>query len=487
MSAYLEETLRRPPVAALFAGVALLLAAVVYPLGAQIAREDYRALLVSAVVAQTVWVFVKWRTSVLAFMVYVVAEGFLLNYFHTIPELNLLKDLWTVAMFGGLAWILAARGAGSPFPMTAWMVPFLAFAAVYVMEVFNPALPNILVGLVGVRTTLLFFLLMPVGYWYFESRQRVLDFFWFMVWLSIPVALFGLLQYWLGPAWLVSLSPGFNRAIVFAIGEERGSSTLVYFRTLSTFVHTGGFGQYLGFQMLIVVAVWCAPSMRRRRWLLAGVFVLLCLALLTTGSRGSLVSFVVAAGLLFALQRRLTRIVPILLLVPVLLFGSVYAIGPEFVDRFETILDLDYVTRRNAPLFFGFLQEAMQGSDWAGMGAGYASVAARHVGPTPLNVGVMENGLAKMRWEAGLPGMVLYLVFILALMRESLRASAGVADPDLRWLVAACGLFIFTCLLTVTLGTPFDASPSNTYIWFFAGFLARAPQLSNATPEGARA
>jgi hypothetical protein len=486
MSAYLEETLRRPPVAALLAGIALLLAVVAYPLGAQIAREDYRALLVSAVVAQTVWVFVKWRTSVFAFMVYVVVEGFLLNYFHTIPELNLLKDLWTVAMFGGLAWILAARGVGSPFPMTSWMVPFLAFAVVYVMQVFNPALPNLLVGLVGVRTTLLFFLLMPVGYWFFESRRRVLDFFWFMVWLSVPVALFGLVQYWMGPAWLTSLSPGFNRAITFAIGDGRGSSPLMYFRTLSTFVHTGGFGQYLSFMMLIVVALWCMPSMRPRRLVLAGMFTVLCTALLTTGSRGSLVAFALAACLLLVLHRRVTRLVPLLLVLPLLLWASIFVADAAFVERFETILDLDYVARRNMPLFFGGLDDAMRGSDWAGMGAGYASVAARHVGPTPMNVGVLENGLAKIRWEAGLPGLVLYAVFISAMMLDSLRVPARIPDRELRWLVTACGLFLFTCLLSVSLGTPFDASPSNTYIWFFAGFLARSPQLADPAPQAVR-
>jgi len=36
-------------------------------------------------------------------------------------------------------------------------------------------------------------------------------------------------------------------------------------------------------------------------------------------------------------------------------------------------------------------------------------------------------------------------------------------------------------LLLVPMGTPFDVSPMNVYLWFFAGFLGRAPLLGGET------
>jgi hypothetical protein len=471
-------TLRRPaatlPVAL---AVVVLLSALLYWMATNIAHEHYRNVLIAAVLAQAFWVGVRWRTSVYVFMIYVVAEGFLVNYFWNVPELNLLKDVFVAALFVVLASRFVGRGV-FPIPRTPWMLPFAAFAVVYCLQIFNPSLPNLLVGLVGIRATLLYALLMPVGFWFFESRERTIGFFAFLTLVSIPVALFGIYQYYVGPAWLTSLSPGFARAVYYAYGSSYSEET-AYFRTFSTFVHTGGFGLYLTFMMLVCLALWSMQAFRRYRKLVAAIFLLLFLALMTTGSRGSFVWFFLSAGLLVVSERGARRLIPLIVLALLLLWGSLFVVGPGFVERFETLLDVDYVQQRNMPLLYWALVEALK-SDWTGYGAGYASVASRHVGVTPLNGTVVENGLAKIRWEAGLPGLLLYALFIALFLVDCLRAPSRVRDPDLRWICSACAAFLFFSVVNVAMGTPFDSSPSNTYIWFFAGLLARAPFLPSA-------
>src|SRR3970040_2102894 len=79
-----------------------------------------------------------------------------------------------------------------PVPRTSWILPFVLFGLVYTAQVFNPHLPNILVGLIGLRVSLLYALLMPVGYWFFDSRERSVRFFIFLTLISIPVAAFGI-------------------------------------------------------------------------------------------------------------------------------------------------------------------------------------------------------------------------------------------------------------------------------------------------------
>lgn len=459
-------------ITALFAAVAIGWVA------PRLARGSYRELIIAAVLFQSVWIFLHWRASVYAFMVYVIVEGFLINYFDGVSALNLVKDVFVVLLFFVLAAVLIARG-NFPVPRLPWMLPFAAFAAVYIGEVFNPNLPNILVGLVGVRTTLLYFLLVPVAYWFFDSRERVLRFFVFMAVVSVPVAAFGIVQYYMGPEWMAAMSPGFNRAVFYAYGLNPTPETM-YFRTFSTFVHTGGFAQYLVFLMLITLALWSVPRMRSHRPWIAVLFILLFLAQLTTGGRTSMVWFVAAVVFWFFVQRASLRLSPVLILLPALLIGTVSVFGEGFVERYSSILDFEYVKGRNLPLLTGWLEESMK-SSWAGLGAGYASVAARHVGATPLNMNVVENGVAKVRFEAGLAGMVLFIVFVLVLAFHCIRQALLVRTPELRWFTTACAAFILVNLLSVSMGTPFDASPTNTYIWFIAGFLAKARLLDGGS------
>jgi hypothetical protein len=444
-------------------------------LAQSIAGERYRDVLLAVALAQIAWIGVRWRVSVYLFMVYVAAEGFVINFFHSIPELNLLKDVFAVCLFAALALVLVLKRESLFFPALPWVVAFAAFSGVYILQVFNPALPNLLVGLVGVRTTMLFFVLAPVAYWFFDSRERVFEFFEFMTWLSVPVALFGIVQSWLGPGWVVSLSPGFSRAVYYAVGS-RGLTEASYFRTFSTFVHTGGFALFLSFMLLVTVALWILPAWRSRRLILAGVFVLQFWAFLSTGGRGAFVILILSMGILLVTNPVARRFLPLVLAIPAVFFASAYVTGRGFQERYETLLDFDYLVQRNAPLVGGWLAESMK-SDWVGLGAGYASVASRHVGVTPLNANVVENGLAKIRFEAGLPGLVLYVIFLLCIQMECFLGPRRIRDPEIRWLVTVCAIFVAFNTGLVFAGTPFDITPTNTYLWFFLGLMARASRL----------
>jgi hypothetical protein len=231
--------------------------------------------------------------------------------------------------------------------------------------------------------------------------------------------------------------------------------------------------------MLITLALWAVPAMRRHRKWIALALAVQFLAQLTTGGRSSLIYFVVAVLMVLLLQRGTIRLAPVLVLLPILFVGTIGVVGPGFIERYSSVLNVEFERDRNMPLLTGWLSESMK-ADWAGLGAGYACVASRHVGITALNVGVVENGLAKIRFEAGWPGLVLYVVFILSMMLYCLRQALQVRDIQTRWFSSACATFLIVNLATVIMGTPFDASPTNVYIWFFAGFLARAPLLDRA-------
>jgi hypothetical protein len=442
----------------------------------QISRDQAQNVLLAVLALQLLWIPMRWRASVYAFMVYVLIEGFMLNYFWNLPQLNLAKDVFILALFVVLA-VATVTKRIFPIPWTGWLLPFLFFSLIYFIQVFNPKLPNIMVGLVGVRVMLLFALLVPIAYWFFDRRERIMRFFLFMAMASIPVSLFGIFQYFVGPGWLVTISPGFVRTLIFAVGDPAKGEAL-YFRTLSTFVSTGSFANYLWFMMIVSVALLNMKSLRAHRaWVLIAL-VLQFLAQLTSGGRGPFVFFGVSLVLFLSMRGKGFRLVPVLALLVIVFVVGLNLLGPVIQGRFQTILDWNLVRARNVPLGIGWLTSAMA-SDPMGYGAGYATVASRHAGVTDLNQKPVENTLARVRFETGIFGFLVYLVFIAAALVECIRVPTAIRNSELAWPAAACAAFILVNLtVSLPFATPFDISPSNVYIWFFLGFLARVRQLA---------
>jgi hypothetical protein len=443
----------------------------------QAARGNYRDLLTAFIILQSLWIILFWRMGVYMFMGYVVVEGFLVNYFYQVPALNLVKDVFVSLLFLTVAVMLIIRHR-APFPRLGWVLPFAGFALVYTAQIFNPNLPTILVGLVGIRVTLFYFLLTPVAYWFFDSTERVVKFFLFMVALSIPVSAFGIVQYFKGPAWMMSISPGFERAVFFAWTTDSGGVTSGAFRTFSTFVHTGGFSLYLALMMLVTAALWGLFRVSWQRMVIGAILLLQFFALLPTGSRGAFLQFILCVCIWWFFQRGSMRLAPALLLLPIFFYAATLLLGTGFLDRFSTLLDPTVVRERNVPLISGWLEESMK-TDWAGLGAGIASTASRHVAETALDIGVVENGLAKMRIEAGIPGLILYVIFLVSFLFSCARQAFRVPDPRVRWFATPVAAFVVLNVLLTPVGTPFDISPTNVYLWFFAGFLGRATTLSS--------
>jgi hypothetical protein len=439
------------------------------------AQGDYRDLLVSFVILQSLWIVLFWRMGVYLFMTYVVLEGFLINYFDGLSQLNLVKDVFVSLLFLSIAVMLILKRR-APFPRLAWAIPFAGFALIYAAEIFNPNLPSIAVGLVGLRVKLFYCLLTPVAYWFFDSRQRVVRFFLFMVALSIPVSAFGIVQYIKGPDWMISISPGFARAVFFAWSDENGGS----FRTFSTFVHTGGFSQYLALMMLVTAALWGLFRMQTQRIVIGAVLLLQFFALMTTSGRTSFIIFFVCVAFWWFFQRGSLRLAPVVVLMPVFFYAATLLLGTSFLDRFATVFDPQVVRERNMPLMTGWLTESMK-ADWAGLGAGYASLGSRHVAETPLNGGAVENGLAQIRYEAGVPGLIFYVVFLVTFVFSCARETFRVRDPTVRWFATPVAAFVIVNVMLVPIGTPFDVMPTSIYLWFFAGFLGRAATLD---PDG---
>ncbi len=435
----------------------------------RVAYQQYMPLIAGVfIVADICFTFAWWRASVYLFAFYVLVEGFLINAYGS-TALNLLKDAQLLLIFFRLAVALIARRM-FPVPHTGWVVPFFGFAVYYTAEIFNPLLPTILVGLIGARVTLLFFLCFIVGYWFFDDREQVIRFLRFQNWISIPIAIFGVVQYFTGPELLLRISPGFQRAIFYA-NDPKHPEMGFYFRTISTFASTAGLSQFLWVAAMLSIALMMISPRPMDKIMTRVALLAQACGTLSTGGRGPFILLFVSLFLAFGLMGRVRQAIMPSLFIVACLFASLLFLGPTVQARFASIFDMEMVRDRNMALAVGEF-EAAGDSPIVGLGAGIGCAASNRLESTSVAVVGSENQFARIRNECGLAGLALFSVFTAGLLLETYRQARALRDHDLKVIGCVVASFCITNILTFPIGQPLDIPPMNFYFWFFLGLLA---------------
>jgi len=433
----------------------------------RVAYEQYVPLIVGVFIfADICFTFAWWRASVYLFAVYVLIEGFLVNAF-SVPALNLLKDVQLLLIFFRLALALIARRT-FPVPHTGWIVPYFLFAIYYIAEIFNPLLPSILVGLIGARVTLLYFLCFVVGYWFFNDWNQVIRFLRLHNCLSIPISIFGVVQYFTGPDLLLRISPGFQRAIFWAY-DPSNLSVGYYFRSISTFASSGGFSQYLWVAAVLTLALLrLSPRPMDRVLCIIALLAQTC-GTLSTGGRGPFLLLFASLYLAYWFLGRMRQAVAISALLMICFGVGILFLGPLVRTRYATVLDLEMIRERNEGLAVGEFGSSMD-SPIVGLGAGSACNATLRAFPD-ARVLVSENQFARIRNEGGLAGLGLFIALTLAMSFETWRATRRLVNPRLKFIGCYVAAFCLTNIIIFPIGQPLDTPPVNFYFWFLLGLL----------------
>ncbi|HKM89473.1 MAG TPA: hypothetical protein VJX29_02575 [Candidatus Acidoferrales bacterium] len=458
----------------------LVIAALVLPwLAMRIAYAQYARVLVAVIlVADMCITYAWWRVSVYLLLGYILIEGFLINAF-SMPELNLLKDAQIGLLCLRLATSTIARRI-FPIPRADWVVPFLLFAMVYTAEIFNPNLPSILIGLVGMRVTLEFSVCFVIGYWFFNDSEQVLRFLHFHNWLSLPISAFGIVQYFTGPELLLRISPGFARAIFYAFDASDPSSA-TYFRTISTFASTSGFSLYLWIAAILTLTLMLVSTRPSDKVVCRVALLMQACALLTTGCRGPFVLLFAAVFLGFTLMRRLRQAFAGALILIVFFTASTLFLGERVERRFATLLDFEMIRDRNSSIGLGEIEEATD-SPIVGYGAGMGCAASSRVFPDLVILG-SENQFARIRYEAGLAGLVLFLGATIILFLDTVRKAISFRDPRFRTIGCLVASIPLISMLTFAIGMPLDVPPINFYFWFLIGLLQALLRIETAEAQ----
>ena len=448
---------------------------------------DLRIVLVFAGAGAFLWAMVNWRLAVQVVMVLLVMEGAIRKWvFPGAQDLvYLAKDVLLVGVYLGFMRD-PQRSRLRPPPLPTLYFALVAGALVGVLEIFNPQLPNLLVGAFGFKAYFLYVPLLFVLPATFLDDRSLIVFLRRYILLSIPVGLLAVAQFFSPSSSLLNTYARSDEvAGAYANGggyvSTFGSSE--YVRVTATFSYITGYGSYLVAITILVLAYLAATRWRLRHSVAALVALgMAALGMLMTGSRGP----VLMLALLFPIYWWLAVIrggdggatFGRLLIGGALLAVLLVSVGSDalgaFIGRASSTSDI--AGRLIAPFTSPFELLPDAGPAGFGIGATHQTATAFTKGSVPyywLHGLGTESESGRVMLELGPVGFLLVYFVRVYLIGFALRQVFVLRTAFHRSLATACLLFFLAQLLGSVV---FDVT-SDLYFWFFGGLLLAAMRL----------
>ncbi len=433
-----------------------------------------RTLLVLAGVAAILWSRARWRQAVQVGMVLLILEGAIRKWvFPGAQDLvYFAKDVFFLGAY--LGWFQERpRLARLRVPALPMLFMALGLAAAYgLLQVFNPRLPNFLVGILGFKAYFFYVPLLFVVPAAFRTEGELVRFLRRYVLLAIPLGLLAAAQF---------VSPGSSALNTYARTNAEtfyattfGSSTHV--RVTATFSYITGYTSYLLATAILILALLGASRWRvKSNLFIFGALAAILLGMLMSGSRGPILMLALLMPIylwLVLLRGGGGAVVGRLLLAMTLVGAFVSYTGGEAVDAFygRAIGGTDVPGRMVSP----FLQPKVLLPDAGlfgfGIGATHQTAAAVTPGVIPYSWTrgiVVEGETGRVMLELGAFGFVLVYFIRLYLPLFAFGRVLALRRPLDRAVATACVLFF---LAQVPGGVVFEFV-NGVYYWFFGGLL----------------
>lgn len=434
-----------------------------------------------------VWAFQRWRPAFQAVMVLLVLEGAIRKWL--LPGAQDLvyfaKDALLVGIYAGW-WLSPLRGLRPRVPplLSGALTLLVAFGT---FQVFNPALPNVLVGVLGFKSYFLYLPLIWVMPSAFRDDRELAAFLKRYVLLAIPVGLLAMAQFF---------SPADSALNTYARGAGASAMTFgssAQVRVTGTFSYITGYSSYVLTISILILSLLAATRWRLRGNLLVyAALGLTVLGMLMTGSRGAALTL----ALLFPLYYLLgvareggagSTLGRLLLGVGVLGMLLNY-VGSDAVGAFygRASAGSDVRERITAPIVQPF--NKLGDAGLLGFGIGATHQAAQSLANTPIPYSwmrgvVVEDEPGRIMLELGPIGFLLAYFLRVYLVIVSLARVFSFRTPFHRAIATCCALFFLAHLPG---GVVFNVT-AGLYYGFFAGLLFVVDRLDREGAPVARA
>ncbi|HEV8238173.1 MAG TPA: hypothetical protein VGS57_02250 [Thermoanaerobaculia bacterium] len=429
------------------------------------------------------WAVQRWRQGTQAVMVLLVVEGAIRKWMF--PQSQQLvyfaKDVLLLGCYAGYVRSQAMRRYRVAVPP--WLVLLVTLACSWgALEIFNPQLPNALVGILGFKAYFFYVPLIVVLPACFDNDQQLNLFLRRYCLLAVPVAALGMVQFMSGPTSVINAyaTGGGDEAQIVTFGSSE------HVRVTGTFAFITGYTSYLLATATLLLAVLGASGWKFLANRKLYIALALCLVgMLMTGSRGPIFTLALMFPFYWYLAVMREGDAGVTLSRAGLALGVVVAcvVGfsgnavAAFVGRASGTSDM--ATRIVAP-FLSPLQ-IMPEAGFLGFGIGASHQMAQAVAPSiipyswlhGLNTEV-ESG--RIMLELGPLGFTLVYLMRLTLVAVAYAYARSLRTRFHRAL--AIGAFLY--FLVQLVGSPVFDVTSGVYYWFFAGLMMLAVRLDRA-------
>jgi hypothetical protein len=399
------------------------------------------------------------------------------------PFVTLARDVLVLAIAGGA--LARALGAHKPLPLPPLGGLVLAFAALVVVEMFNPLGRGVAGGLAGLRQHLEFVPLFFLGYAFIRTKAQVRKLLVLLVVCASVGGVVSFAQSILTPEQFATWGPGYSERVL-GTGSFAGAPRVAFEDSGERRVRPFGLGSDIGAGALIgalalpalLALIMVSHGASRLAMIALGVGIALSAA--TSGTRAALIVFVVCAvtfTLLTATTKVAGRLLAGLLAGILMLYATFAVLGPQnsTTQRAQSITPGKVVStfseeRGASVVLIG--EYAIKFP--LGLGVGSVGPAAVRFSGLTAATAVL-NGETQWNYlilETGLAGLTIFLWLNVRLMSAAMRRIRRIGDTEVRLQLAALAAPLFG-LIVAGFAAPTTATvPQAPYFWLVAGILS---------------
>ena len=443
----------------------------------------------------------RWRTGIVLIFIWLLAEDVIRRLIPGQPgQIMLIKDALIFLTYFSFIAAIAINPVRNCISngvkgKKIWKPPFIVFLFLFIafslINVFNPQIPNLLFGIIGLRSYLWYIPLAFLGYYIFTlsenrfSKEKLLKFCRILVYIAIPLFIFVAFQYTFYDVDNVLIRP-------FATGHQFHGFSLVESGKIPLLSSVfGSAHRYARFSMLLFFLGIGLLMVKRSKLLLISIFCAFG-GIILSGSRSAFVLTIIGIILffLFAMYKKDGKIfylrknirfkifilISILLLTLLIVFllkdlgvFHISAFYYAFQERIPWMFD-EFIRAFSEAKFFGIGTGTMsQGLEYVPGGAEWIKYQTQEVRQGFW----FETGIGKILFELGIIGLIFYYLFwgylfykmkeVIKRLKDSLLRSVGVA------------IFIFSFLILVWFSflhhQTFGDATTLVVFWFFIGVL----------------
>lgn len=436
-----------------------------------------RLLLIVLGAAAAFWSIKRWRLAVQVGMLLLVLEGAIRKWL--LPEAqDLVYFAKDVFFLGAYAGFFRSR-LRLRYPNAPGLYLGLAVAATLgFLQIFNPHLPNLLVGALGFKAYFFYVPLLFVVPAVFPDDAALVRFLKRYVLLAFPVGLLSIAQFFSPPG---SILNTYAQPTDIASISTFGSSKFV--RTTGTFSYVSGYTSYLLATTILILMILTATRWRfRGNLILYAALGMTLLGIMMSGSRGP----VIMLALVFPVYWWLTvvrekRSGPtfVRLLLGLSLLGAILtSAGDQAVTAFSQRASAtgDIASRFAAPVLAPLHMLPHAGLFGYGIGSTHQAATALVGGIVPyswLGSVAPEAESGRVMLELGPVGFFFVYLTRLAVAFFTFRQALRLQRIFHRAVAIAALLFF---LIQIPGGVIFEVT-AGVYYWFLAGLVFLAVRL----------